>query len=67
MKWDARYLVDIQAIDDEHKQLFEIVNRLISARSDASDLTHIFEILNELTLFATKHFETEEDFIIYSI
>ena len=60
--WEDSFSVGNVALDEQHKRLLEICNRLaecieITGR-DSDGLFH--EVLNELAVYGKKHFITEE-------
>jgi len=60
------YLTGIQLIDDEHRELFRIVdkaNRLIKSYDELSGYDQIMEILNELKEYTKEHFGDEEEYM----
>jgi len=60
MEWNPEYSVHITSIDEQHKHLFQIFQQLEEIQEAGFDLSKVLEILQELTHFATEHFETEE-------
>jgi len=60
------YLVGIDLIDREHRELFRIVdkaNRLVKAYDTLSGYDKIVEILNELKNYTAEHFRDEEEYM----
>ena len=60
------YLVGIELIDDEHKELFRIVeqaNQLVKAYEEASGYDKIIDILNNLKEYTKEHFADEEEYM----
>jgi hemerythrin-like metal-binding protein len=60
-QWTENFSVGVRELDQQHQQLFKLVNRLISAAGTIS--THsetISDILMEMTRYAQTHFKTEE-------
>lgn len=60
------YLVGIDLIDKEHKELFRIVdkaNRLIKSYDASSSYDKIMEIINELKEYTREHFKDEEEYM----
>jgi hemerythrin len=66
IKWSEEYKINVEPIDEQHKQLFEIANRvydllknkLITDKYDA-----ILEIVDELKSYTVYHFQTEETYM----
>ncbi|HSM23978.1 MAG TPA: bacteriohemerythrin, partial [Anaerolineaceae bacterium] len=60
-KWSEKYSVGVRELDQQHKTLFMLLNRLISATGTISIHSEtISEILGEMTRYAQTHFTTEE-------
>lgn len=60
-RWSEKYCTQIPSIDSQHKNLFEIANKLHDAfveRKDDSDI--IAKILDELVDYTKYHFSFEE-------
>ncbi len=60
------YLVGIELIDREHKELFRIVdraNRLIKSYDTLSGYDSIIGILHELKAYTIEHFSDEEEYM----
>ncbi len=60
------YLVGVDLIDGEHRQLFSIVdraNRLVKTYDAASGYDRIVGILNELKDYTIEHFRDEEEYM----
>ncbi|MFV0465442.1 MAG: bacteriohemerythrin [Lachnospiraceae bacterium] len=62
--WKSEFELGIKSIDDQHKKLLEIGNKigdLVEASSDSIDnFDEIMEVLGELKDYTEYHFETEE-------
>jgi hemerythrin len=59
-KWSQEYSVNIKAIDDQHKELVAILNRLFLAVSRQEGDKVIAGILDALTDYTRTHFALEE-------
>ncbi|MDP1635991.1 MAG: bacteriohemerythrin [Gallionellaceae bacterium] len=59
-KWSPEYSVNIKAIDDQHRELVNILNRLFVAVSMREGDKAIFGILDALTSYTQTHFALEE-------
>lgn len=58
--WKSRYSVNIQAIDEQHQQLVEIINTLNDAMSAGKGKTVLAGIFDELVKYMAAHFAAEE-------
>jgi len=63
IEWNDKYSVNISLIDEQHKKLFEIINKAIVAKKHCKATKDVLEILDEMTEYALKHFETEERYM----
>lgn len=61
-KWEEKYSVGIQSIDQQHSKIFELINKLLDALKlgQAANLTN--QIIQELENYAVIHFQKEEFF-----
>lgn len=59
-KWSASYSVNIEAIDSQHQELVNILNRLFVAVSRREGDKVLAEILDALTSYTRTHFALEE-------
>jgi hemerythrin len=59
-KWSPDYSVHIKTIDDQHKELVNILNRLFVAVSKREGEKVIAEILDALMSYTQTHFALEE-------
>ncbi len=58
--WDNKFETGIELIDEQHKQLVNILNRLAAHLANRSKSNTLNEIFAELTAYADIHFKTEE-------
>ena len=63
IKWDDKYSVGIAMIDEEHKKLIGILNKVIYAKEHNGNSEEIREVLREVTNYALTHFRTEETYM----
>ncbi len=57
---EGRYGVNIKVIDDQHKQLVDVINNLQSAMSEGKGKDVLGKILGDMARYAKGHFSTEE-------
>lgn len=65
-KWDDKYLIGIEEIDEQHKKLFDIANNayeLLKNSFYTDKYDRIVSILEELRDYAIFHFNTEEEYM----
>lgn len=63
IKWSEEYKIGVESIDEQHKQLFEIANRiydLLKNKLITDKYDNILEIIDELRNYTSYHFEAEE-------
>ena len=58
--WNENFNTDIPQIDEQHKKLVQLLNRLASHVAFQSDLPALDIIFDELADYAVYHFQTEE-------
>jgi hemerythrin len=63
-KWDDNLATGYLAIDNQHIQLFTILDRLIDASEQGRGDEIIFNVLKYLTAYTVTHFTMEEDLMI---
>ena len=64
LSWKNEYSVNVKVLDEQHRQLFEIINllnKIIYNEQDASQLAEVFARLRE---YVTVHFATEEQLML---
>ena len=65
--WKDEYSIGVAKIDEQHKELFEIVNRVQALLSDEFVIDKydgIVAIINELKDYTIYHFKTEEEYML---
>lgn len=62
-QWNDSYSVNISSIDEQHKTLFWLINKLHNARMEGKGSDVIGEILKELIKYTQSHFALEEQFM----
>jgi hemerythrin len=65
VKWDDRYSVGIQLIDDQHKELLRLINTFYSGCMDADENIkfNFTSAAHGLTNYINYHFAAEEQFL----
>ena len=66
IKWEEGYSIGVESIDEQHKQLFEIANRiyvLLKNELITDKYDKIIEIIDELKSYTIYHFNSEEDYM----
>lgn len=60
IEWTDEYRVGVAEIDDQHRQLVEIVNKFEEALQRGKGSRQVSGILNDLFGYTQEHFATEE-------
>ena len=58
--WKASFELGLPAIDDEHRNFFEILNRCARAAADGASPSTVELLIQELVTYAAHHFKNEE-------
>jgi len=61
VSWDDLCSVKVVRFDDDHKQMFSIINRLHTAMSSGKGALVMQEVVTELAKHAKAHFLAEEE------
>lgn len=61
--WFETYSIRNRELDDQHRELFAIVNRLYESSFEAGDRDTVYGILDELRAYAERHFRAEEAYM----
>ncbi len=64
--WCNMYCINVPYIDDQHRNLLEIINRYHDAVSSGKSRESIFETLNALIKYTEEHFRDEEEIMALS-
>jgi hemerythrin len=64
MEWDINFNTGITTIDQQHKKIIELINRLYNGLKLGENRASIVELLEELIEHTRIHFKTEEDLFI---
>jgi hemerythrin len=66
VKWEDKYSLGVESIDEQHKELFRIANRIYELLKNEMILDkydHIMEIIDELKNYTVDHFKDEEEYM----
>ena len=61
MIWNQKWAVGVDKIDKQHKELFDRINRLMTAMKDGKGKDEVMSTLNFLEEYVVKHFNDEEE------
>jgi hemerythrin len=60
INWKNEFSVGVKEMDDQHKKLLGMINRLIAEQKTLTDPKTIADLLTEMTDYAQVHFRAEE-------
>lgn len=60
LEWKDDYLVDVRVIDNQHKRLVDLLNKLFDSMVAGMDKSVIVAVLDDLIHYTKTHFTTEE-------
>jgi len=62
-EWTDQFSVGIEEVDDQHKILFDLINRLFMAALNRADHAGMAAILDDLVDYTRTHFALEEQLL----
>ncbi len=62
--WNEIFSVGVRKIDEQHKELIKMINKLIETKDTNVDSEMISDILTKMTKYADYHFQAEEQYMI---
>jgi hemerythrin len=63
IKWHSLYSVNVAELDEEHKKLISLINRMYDAMKAGTAKEALHPVLTELLDYTAYHFRTEEEFL----
>ncbi len=63
LEWEDKYSVGILIIDEQHKKLFDLINKTIYVEGHGDSKLALMEIIEQMTDYAIKHFKAEEAYM----
>ena len=64
IKWNENFSVGVRKIDEQHKKLIKMINKLIETNKTKVYSETIYDTLVKMTKYADYHFQTEEQYMI---
>ncbi len=64
IQWNKEYSVGVTKLDNQHKKIIRILNRLVGQQFQRKDEGAIEEILDDLQVYMKEHFRTEEEYML---
>ncbi len=65
IEWNSSFSVGVALLDEQHKQLIRMANRLLAESEASVRSERISELLGEMTKYAVDHFMTEEELMAH--
>ncbi len=66
IEWTDKFSVNVSIIDEEHKKLIDILNKVIIANEHNDNIEETKDILNDMIKYTSMHFLTEETYMLKS-
>ena len=63
LKWDSSLDIQVPDMNDEHKVLIDMMNRLLERNEAKAAKSEIKKLLNDFVAYALKHFSDEEAYM----
>jgi hemerythrin len=63
--WSDKYSIGNTEIDNQHKKLFDILNRLFDICVGKNEVDSVEALMEDLTSYADYHFKFEEQHMLY--
>jgi len=63
LEWKPEYSVGVEAVDHEHRELIELINRIREALMSARPAVEVEEVFGDLFRTISSHFALEERFM----
>ena len=64
IQWQERYSVGVSAIDQQHRGLLEIINRIIKSVDEKAEWQSTSVMIDSLVNYAYNHFAVEERYML---
>ncbi|MBD3311778.1 MAG: bacteriohemerythrin [Candidatus Magasanikbacteria bacterium] len=62
LKWEPIYSVNVKEIDEQHKKMFDIINRIYSLTEKSIKEDESLKVIEELIDYGNYHLDTEEKY-----
>lgn len=66
LKWRTSYETGISSMDTQHQKLIALINNIYKVLRKEKPNESVEGVLNELILYAEKHFQEEEDLLEFN-
>lgn len=61
--WSKDLELKIEIIDEQHKEIFEEINKLIKSFEKHEEIEQTYQVLDFIESYVKKHFQTEEFYL----
>ncbi len=61
LKWDEKLSVGVEALDEQHKELFQSLEELVEAFQESRQDKQVSELIEFLDDYSLRHFRAEDD------
>ena len=63
LTWDESYSVNVRELDQQHKKLFDMLNKLLEAMKEGKGKEVVGSILRDMESYTILHFRAEEKYM----
>jgi hemerythrin len=63
-EWHKKWEIGVKSLDDEHKDLYDLINQAAQSINEQSSQENIIQILEKLLEHSKEHFRNEEYFML---
>jgi hemerythrin-like metal-binding protein len=63
IEWDESYSVGVPELDEQHRQLFRLINDLFDAQDVTPQSQPLSDLLARMNEYAATHFQSEEKYM----
>lgn len=64
LKWEEKFSVGVDEIDEQHKQLFNLINEVRDSIKKGQTKDFVIDCIQKLDKYASFHFDLEEKYMI---
>jgi hemerythrin len=64
IEWTDSFSVGVALFDEQHRQLIDMLNKMIRDPAAATRSETVADVLTDMTNYAQEHFKSEEDLMI---
>lgn len=64
IQWTPALSVGVEEIDEQHRKLFDLINRATTLQADAGRFEAVSDLIREMIRYSDEHFKTEDAVMI---